>query len=82
MLWSRAVGAASGLCRGALCTSRKPREALHVFLPRDEKDGSDRKTLYPSTKAEHGSWTLSAHLWCRRISTLCFHKAKISSLCD
>ena len=58
MLWSRAVGAASGLCRSALCTSRKPGKALHMFLPRDEKERSDRKTLYPSAKAEHDSWTL------------------------
>ena len=57
------LGAASGLCRSALCISGKPRDALHtLFLPRDGKNGSDRKTLYPSVKAEHGSWTLSAHL--------------------
>ena len=72
------VGAASGLCNGVLCTSRKPRDALPtVFLPRNGRTGSDRKTSYPSAKTEHGSWTLNAHLWHKRISILYFYKAKL-----
>lgn len=44
-----------------------------------EEWGLTGKTLYPSIKAEHGSWTLNAHLW-HKISILCFHKNQNSQV--
>lgn len=62
MNWSRAGGRCERAVQERLVHQQEA-ETLHTtFLPRGGKDRPDRRTLHPSAKAEHGSWTLSAHL--------------------